>query len=68
MRIRSSSSDRKKLRRARVALAARAAAQLVVDAAALVALGADHEQAAGGLHAPRRTASTSALCFASAAS
>ena len=32
---------------ARIALAAGAAAQLVVDAAALVALGAEHEQAAG---------------------
>jgi hypothetical protein len=31
-----------------VALAAGAAAQLVVDAAGLVALGAEHEQAAGG--------------------
>ena len=31
-----------------VALAAGAAAQLVVDAPALVALGAEHEQAAGG--------------------
>ena len=36
---------------ARIALAARAAAQLVVDPAALVALGAEHEQAAGGDHA-----------------
>ena len=36
-------------RGARVALAAGAAAQLVVDAAALVALGADDVQAAGGL-------------------
>src|SRR5438105_12417129 len=34
--------------RARVALAARAAAQLVVDAAGLVALGADDVQPAGG--------------------
>ncbi len=33
-----------------IALAARAAAQLVVDAAALVALGAEHEQPAGGEH------------------
>src|SRR6059058_1087086 len=36
--------------RARVALAARAAAQLVVDAAGLVALGADDVQPAGGEH------------------
>ena len=36
------------LRAARIALAAGAAAQLVVDAPALVALGAEHEQAAGG--------------------
>ena len=36
------------LRAAGIALAAGAAAQLVVDAAALVALGAEHEQAAGG--------------------
>jgi hypothetical protein len=35
------------LRAARVALAAGAAAQLVVDAPALVALGAEHEEAAG---------------------
>ena len=35
------------LRAARIALAARAAAQLVVDAAALVALGADDVEAAG---------------------
>ena len=34
--------------RARIALAARAAAQLIVDAARLVALGADDVQAAGG--------------------
>ena len=50
MRIRSSSSDRKNRERAGVALAAGAAAQLVVDAPALVALGADDEQAAGRLH------------------
>ena len=37
-------------RRAGIALAAGAAAQLVVDAPALVALGADHEQAAGLEH------------------
>ena len=37
-------------RQARVALAARAAAQLVVDAAALVALGAEHEQPARREH------------------
>ena len=36
--------------RARVTLAARTAAQLVVDAAGLVALGADDVQAAGGHH------------------
>ena len=41
-------SDRKNLRAAGVALAAGAAAQLVVDAAALVALGAEHVEAAGG--------------------
>ena len=35
------------LRAARIALTAGAAAQLVVDAAALVALGAEHEQPAG---------------------
>ena len=55
MRIRSSSSERKKRERAGIALAAGAAAQLVVDAPALVALGADHEQAAGlpsPAHAP----------------
>ena len=39
---------------ARVALAAGAAAQLVVDAPALVALGADHEQPAGRLRAVMR--------------
>ena len=39
------------LRRARVALAAGAAAQLVVDAAGLVPLGADDVQAAGVRHA-----------------
>ena len=38
------------LRRAGIALAARAAAQLVVDAAALVALGADHVEAARLAH------------------
>ncbi len=48
MRIRSSCSDRKNLRAAGVALAAGAAAQLVVDAAAFVALGAEHVEAAGG--------------------
>ncbi len=53
MRIRSSSSDRKKRERAGVALAAGAAAQLVVDAPALMPLGADHEQAAGVLHRAR---------------
>jgi hypothetical protein len=37
-------------RRARVALAAGTTAQLVVDAARLVALGGDDAQAAGGLH------------------
>ena len=44
------------LRAARIALAAGAAAQLVVDAPALVALGAEHEQPAGrerGLLQPR---------------
>ena len=34
----------------RIALAPRTAAQLVVDAAAFVALGAEHEQPAGGAH------------------
>jgi hypothetical protein len=38
------------LRQARIALTARTAAQLVVDAAAFVALGADHAEAAGGKH------------------
>src|SRR3546814_3001769 len=33
-----------------IALTARAAAQLIVDAAALVAFGAEHEQPAGGEH------------------
>src|SRR5438067_1261905 len=37
-------------RGARIALAAAAAAQLVVDAARFVALRAEHVQAAGGLH------------------
>ena len=37
-------------RQAGIALAARTAAQLVVDAAALVPLGAEHEQAAGVQH------------------
>ena len=46
MRIRSSSSDRKNFDAPGIALAARAAAQLVVDAPALVALGADHVEAA----------------------
>ena len=50
MRIRSSSSDRKKRRPPRVTLTARPAAQLVVDAAAFVAFGGQHEQAACGLH------------------
>ena len=50
MRIRSSSRDRKKMRGARVALAAGAAAQLVVDAARLVALGAEDVEAARGDH------------------
>ena len=44
--------------RARVALAAGTAAQLVVDAARLVALGADDVQAAGGDHLARGAAST----------
>ena len=47
------------LRAAGIALAAGAAAQLVVDAPALVALGADDEQAAG-VHTRWRSASTSA--------
>ena len=47
MRIRSSSSDRKNFGAPGVALAAGAAAQLVVDAPALVPLGAEHEQPAG---------------------
>ena len=46
MRIRSSRSD-KKNPTARVALAAGAAAQLIVDAAALMPLRADHVEAAG---------------------
>ena len=45
-----SSNDEVEARAARVALAAGAAAQLVVDAARLVALGADDVQAAGGDH------------------
>ena len=48
MRIRSSCSDRKNFDLPGIALAAGAAAQLVVDAAALVALGADDIEAAGG--------------------
>ena len=63
MRIRSSSSDRKNFERAGVALAARAAAQLVVDAPALVALGADHVEAAGLEH-DLAVAHTSALISA----
>ena len=47
MRIRSSSSERKKRDRAGVALASGAPAKLVVDAARFVALGADDVQAAG---------------------
>ena len=47
IRIRSSSADRKKRERPGVALASRAAAQLVVDAPALVALGAHDVEAAG---------------------
>ena len=47
MRMRSSCSDRKNFDRPGIALAARASAQLVVDAAALVALGADDVEAAG---------------------
>ena len=47
MRIRSSSSDEVELGAAGVALAAGTAAQLVVDAAAFVALGAEHVEAAG---------------------
>ena len=46
LRIRSSSSERKNRERAGVALAAGAAAELVVDPAALVPLGADDVQAA----------------------
>ena len=46
LRIRSSSSDRKKRDEPGVSLAAGAAAELVVDAAALVPLGADDVQAA----------------------
>ena len=46
-RIRSSSRLRKNFERPGIALAAGAAAQLVVDPAALVPLGADDEQAAG---------------------
>ena len=48
MRIRSSCSDRKNFDRPGIALAAGAAAQLIVDAAALVPLGADDIEAAGG--------------------
>ncbi len=48
MRIRSSFSDRKNFERPGIALAAGAAAQLIVDAAALVPLGADDVEAAGG--------------------
>ena len=51
---------------ARVALAAGAAAQLVVDAPALVALGAEHEEAAGGQRLARFSAisaSISSRCF-----
>ena len=54
MRIRSSCSDRKNCERPGIALAAGAAAQLVVDAAALVPLGADDAEAAG---------SASAICL-----
>ena len=50
IRIRSSSSDEVEVGAARVALAAGAAAQLVVDAPALVALGGEHVEAAGGEH------------------
>ena len=50
MRIRSSSSDRKKRDAPGIALPAGAAAQLVVDAPALVAFRADHEQPARLLH------------------
>ena len=49
-RTRSSSARQEEARLARVALAAGAAAQLVVDPARLVALGADDEQAAGLEH------------------
>ena len=48
MRIRSSSSDRKNFEWPGIALTAGTAAQLVVDAPAFVALGAEHVQAAGG--------------------
>ena len=50
MRIRSSSRRQEELGAAGIALAAGAAAQLVVDAPALVPLGADDEQAAGVEH------------------
>ena len=48
MRIRSSSRETKNFELPGVALAARAAPELVVDAPALVTLGADHVEAAGG--------------------
>jgi hypothetical protein len=47
MRIRSSSQRQEEFGGARIALAAGAAAQLIVDAPAFVALGADDEQPAG---------------------
>ena len=48
MRIRSSCRRQEEFGGAGIALAARTAAQLVVDAPAFMALGADHVEAAGG--------------------
>ena len=50
MRIRSSCRLQEEFRGAGIALAARTAAQLVVDAPAFVALGADDVKTAGGEH------------------
>ncbi len=51
MRIRSSLQRQEEFRAARIALAAGAAAQLIVDAAALMPLGADDVEAARILRA-----------------
>ena len=48
MRIKSSCSDEEEFGRAGIALAARTAAKLIVDAPAFMALGADHIKAARG--------------------